>query len=81
MFRPKEEEKMDSYRRIHGLGSPSEYEREMKAPSCPLQLRNPSESSQGTEEGTLLPEPALSPYLSPRLSRGSDRPLLEPLPR
>ncbi|KAI9150691.1 alcohol dehydrogenase [Paramyrothecium foliicola] len=81
VFRPHEDDKMESYRRIHGLGSPPLNGREMKTPARPTHFRHVSESSQAAEDAALLPEPALSPYFGPVSSRGSDRPLLESVSR
>jgi hypothetical protein len=66
VFRPREEEKMEQYRVIHGLTATGSPEAEMTARGVSKAggVRRESES-----EMLLLPPPAISsPYTSPRLS-------------
>lgn len=78
VFRPDEDDKMDAYRRIHGLGSSPDGRQNGMAsrgtpPSWPLSsLDRSRHNSQATDDGAfLLPGPAISLQSSPAYMRHS----------
>lgn len=92
VFRPDEDEKMDAYRRIHGLGPPSvsaaHHGQGVEMVTSPRlwgtpESRNDRQGSQGTDDGAalLLPEPAVSLQSTPHYSKYSSQVYTEyPMP-
>jgi hypothetical protein len=70
VFRPDEDDKMDHYRHVHGLGSPEIEMRRRSTATSPLYpgSRHPSDAAD-----MLLPPPAVSPHSSPQLNPMTQR--------